>query len=173
MLYLQTTQKARDALGIGKKPLYAAGQTTSALGNWMLNVVPIGSRQAFFFMSARSLLSFPMMIGTKQTSHHDMPAFLSHGVKQLTQTMGVNQKNASLLLQGFDQIVVCKATDQSLLGAFRAVAADYAHRVNMKGGLNKVDIGTIVSAVNSAPRQMLGYKSSFEVSFGLLQSSDA
>ncbi len=139
----------------------------------MLNVVPIGSRQAFLFMSARSLLSFPMMIGAKQASLQDMPAFLSHGLKQLTQTMGVSQKNASLLLQGFDQVIVCKATDQSLLAAFRAVAADYEHRVNMQGGLAKVDINTIVSAVNSAPRQMLGYKSSFEVSFGLLQRSDA
>jgi hypothetical protein len=173
MLYLQTTQKARDALGIGREPLHPPGQTVSVLGNWMLNVVPIDSKQAFLFMSSRSLLSFPMMIGKQQPSLHDMPAFLSHGLQQLTQAMGISQKKVSLLLQGFDEVAVCKATDKSLLGAFRAVAADYLHRVVAEGGFAKSDIGAIVSAVNSTPRQMLGYKNSFEVSRELLQSSDA
>jgi hypothetical protein len=172
MLYLQATQKARDALGIGKEPLNPPGQTTSALGNWMINIVPIGSRQAFLFMSARSLLSFPIMIGVKQPTLQDMPSFLSHGLKQLGPAMKVPSKKLSLLLQDFDEIAVCKATDKSLLGAFRAVAADYDHRVKTEGGVAKANIGAIISAVNSTPRQMLEYKNSFEVSNELLQGSD-
>ncbi|CAN0495643.1 unnamed protein product, partial [Phaeothamnion confervicola] len=129
MLYLQATQKARDALGIGKEPLNPPGQTTSALGNWMVNIVPIGSRQAFLFMSGRSLLSFPIMIGVKHPTLQDMPTFLSHGLKQLSRAMKVPSKKLSLLLQDFDEIAVCKATDKPLLGALRAVAADYDHRV--------------------------------------------
>ena len=139
----------------------------------MVNVVPIGSRQAFLFMSSRSLLSFPIMIGVKQPALRDMPVFLSHGLKQLTQTMEAPQKKVSLWLQSFDEIAVCKATDKSLLGAFSAVAADYFHRVNAEGGIAKANIGAIISAVNSTPRQMLGYRTSFEVSSELLQSSDA
>jgi hypothetical protein len=173
MLYLQMTQKARDALGIGKEPLRPPEQTESVLGSWMLNVVPMGERQAFLFMSSRALLSFPIMIGKQQASLRDMPAFLSHGLKQLTEEMGIGQRKVSLLLQDFDEIAVCKATDKSLLGAFRAVAADYLHRVNAEGGFAKSDIGAIVSAVNSTPRQTLGYESSFEVSHELFQSRDA
>jgi hypothetical protein len=173
MLYLQATQKARDALGIGKEALYPPGQTSSALGNWMVNLVAIGNRQAFLFMSGRSLLSFPIMIGAKQPSLQDMPAFLSHGLKQLTETMEVPSKNLSRLLKDFDEIALCKAIDKSLLGAFRAVAADYAHRVNAEGGVAQANIGAIISAVNSMPRKMLGYKNSFEISSELLQSSDS
>jgi hypothetical protein len=174
MLYLQATQKARDALGVGSEPLNPPpGQTTSALGNWMVNVVPIGSRQALLFMSSRSLLSFPIMIGIREPTLRDMPAFLSHGLKQLAPAMKVPSKKLSLLLQGFDEIAVCKAIDRPLLGAFRAVAADYAHRVNAEGGVAKANIGAIISAVNSTPRKMLEYKNSFEVSNELLQSSDA
>jgi hypothetical protein len=173
MLYLQATQKARDALGIGKEPLNPPEQTTSVLGNWMVNIVPIGNRQAFLFMSSRSLLSFPIMIGVKQPSLQDMPAFLSHGLKQLSQAMKVPSKKLSLLLKDFDEIAVCKAIDKPLLGAFRAVAADYDHRVNAEGGVAKANIGAIIFDVNSTPRQMLEYKNSFEVSSELLQSSDA
>ena len=87
--------------------------------------------------------------------------------------MKAPKRNVSLLLQSFDEVAVCKAIDKSLLGAFRAVAADYFHRVNAEGGVAKANIGAIISAVNSTPRQMLGYKTSFEVSNELLQSSDA
>lgn len=139
----------------------------------MVNIVPVGSREAFLFMSSRSLLSFPIMIGIKRPTLQDMPAFLSYGFKQLTQTMEIPKNKVSLLLQGFDEVVVCKAIDKPLLGVFSAVAADYFHRVNAEGGGAKANSGAIISAVNSTPRQMFGYKTSFEVSSALFQSSDA
>ena len=173
MLYLQTTQKARDALDIGRELFHPPGATTSALGNWILNTIPIGGRQAFLFMSSRSLLSFPIMIGRRQPSLHDLPSFLSHGLEQLIPEMAAPKKKTSQLLRDLDKIAVCKAIDKPLLGAFSAIAADYFHRVNAGGGFPEVDIGSVISKVNSAPRQTLGYKNSFEVSRELLQSSDA
>ena len=59
MLYLQSTKKALSRLGLGKEKLGAPGVTQSAMGNWFVNVVPIGGREAYLFMSTRSLLSFP------------------------------------------------------------------------------------------------------------------
>ena len=88
------------------------------------------------------------MIGVKQPSLQDMPAFLSHGLKQLTHTMKAPKRKVSLLLQSFDEVAVCKAIDKSLLGAFSAVAADYFHRVNAEGGVAKANIGAIISAVS-------------------------
>ena len=145
MLYLQATVKARDALGIGREPLHPPGATTSALGNWMLNVVPIGGRQAFLFMSSRSLLSFPIMIGQRQPSLHDMPSFLSHGLELLVQGMGAPKRTTTRLLKDLDEIRVCKAVDKSQLGVFSAIAADYFHRVNAEGGFTNAVLGAIIS----------------------------
>lgn len=169
MLYLQTTQKARNALGLGKERMDLAEPTRSALGNWMVNIVPMGSRQAFFFMSCRSLLSFPIMIGAKQPALQDMPEFLIYGCKRLAAVMALPPKTVSLLLHDFDTVVVCKATDKSLLAGMRAVAADYAYRVDKAGGIDKANLDAVISAVNAVPRQMLGYRTSFEVSAQLLQ----
>ena len=113
------------------------------------------------------------MIGMKEPTLRDMPAFLSHGLKQLAPAMKMHTKKLLLVLQDFDEIAVCKVLDKPLLGAFRAVAADYAGRVNAQGGIAKANIGVIISAVNSTPRKLLAYKNSFEVSNELLQSSDA
>ncbi len=173
MIYLQATQKARDALGIGKVQLDPPGLTTSALGNWVVNVVPIGSRQAFLFMSCRSLLSFPIMIGVKRPTLKDMPAFLSHGLTQLAMEMTVAATELSQLLKSFDEIAVCKAVDQSLLGALRAVAAGYDRRVHTQGGVAQASMGAIIWAMNSTPWKTLGYKTPLEVSRALFQGWDA
>jgi hypothetical protein len=172
-VYLQTTQKARNALGIANELLQPPMQTASVLGNWLLNVVPLGGRHAFIFMSGRSLLSFPLMIGKLQPLESDMPAFLSHGLGQLTLAMGVSHKQIARLLEDFDQLDVCKATDKPLLGAFSAIAADYNRRANAQAGVVELDIDAIVAAVNSTPRQMLGFQTSFEVSQKLLLSGNA
>ena len=112
------------------------------------------------------------MIGRQQPTFHDMPAFLAHGVKQLAYEMEAPDKNkVERLLKDFDEVAVCKATGKSQLASLRAVAADYSHHAREKGG--KVEIGSIVSSVNSLPRKSLGYESSFEVTRELLRSSDA
>ena len=118
----------------------------------MLNVVPIGGRQAFLFMSSRSLLSFPIMIGQRQPSLHDMLSFLSHGIELLVQGMGAPKRTTTRLLKDLDEIRVCKAVDKSQLGVFSAIAADYFHRVNTEGGFPKAVLGAIISGVNSTPK---------------------
>ena len=121
MIFLQATQNARDALGIGKEPLHEADESHSPLGNWLVNVVPIGERHAFLFMSARSMLSFPIMIGLKKPGLQDMPEFLTHGVKQLAQHMKVPSKTIAHLLEGFDGVAVCKTANKSQLAGIRTV----------------------------------------------------
>ena len=54
MIYLQTTQKARTTLGIGRETLGPPGATPSVLGNWLLNVVPMRERTALLFMSSQT-----------------------------------------------------------------------------------------------------------------------
>ena len=171
MIFLQATQNARDALGIGKEPLQEAGETQSLLGNWLVNVIPIGDRHAFLFMSARSMLSFPIMIGQQKPGLQDMQAFLAHGVKQLAQQMKLPNSKVARLLESFDEIAVCKTANKSHLAALRTVAADYAHHARSKG--TKVEVGRVIASVNSLPRQSFGYKSAFELTRELFLASDA
>ncbi|MBX3628046.1 MAG: hypothetical protein KF892_23760 [Rhizobacter sp.] len=170
MIFLQATQIARDALGIGKEPLDEAGETQSLLGNWLVNVVPIGDRHAFLFMSARSMLSFPIMIGQQKPGLKDMPTFLAYGVKQIAQHMKLPAEKVSRLLKDFDEVAVCKTSNQSQLGALRAVAADYAHHAR---GSSKVDPGRLITSVNSLPRKGFEFSSAFEITHELFLASDA
>jgi hypothetical protein len=164
MPYLHATDKARKAIGIGRGVLASAPHSSNAtLGDWMVNVVPIGHREAFLFMSTSSLLSFPIFIGRLEPTLEDVPGFLSHGVTHLIQIMGASDPKASRLRREFEEIAVCKATDKSLLGVFSAVAADYFYRVEHMGGLARADLDAVAAEVNSMPRATLGWQSSLEV----------
>ncbi len=171
MLYLQTTQKARDELGIGRQRLDTAGETASPLGNWMLNVVPVGGRWALLFMSTRSFLSFPMMLGQHQPTLQDIPSFMTHGLSLLMREIRASNDHRDRLLQSFDEIFVCKARDRSLLAVHSAIAADYFHRIDRMGGMDRANMDEVISHVNSTPRALLGYKTSFEASAALLRQA--
>jgi hypothetical protein len=172
MLYLQTSQKARAALGIDNETLAPPGQTDSALGNWMVTIVRIGNRRAYVFMSSRSLLSFPVMIGQKTIAVEDIPTLLLYGATRLMAHMHTPRSQSARLLADFNEIALCKAADTSMIGLFRSVASDYDYKVDSRGGLAHVDMDDIVVMVNNVPRAKLGFHSSFEVSRGLLHGSD-
>jgi hypothetical protein len=69
VLYLQATKKALSRLGLASANLPGPGSTESALGNWFVSIAPMGGRDAYLFMSTRSLLSFPVMIGKRRAMH--------------------------------------------------------------------------------------------------------
>ena len=173
MLYLQATKKALRVLDLQSEDLHPAGDTGSALGNWLVNVVPVGGRDAFLFMSTRSLLSFPILIGKLNPEPADLPSFLEHGVTQLTQAMKTPRNQVSMLMQDLASIALCASKDNSLVGVHSGISADYFHRIVRAGGLAKANLGDIISAVNSAPRATLGWRNSFEVSIELLAASEA
>ena len=173
MLCLQSTKKALTRLGFGHEKLSGPGSTKSALGNWFVNVVPMGGREAFLFMSTRSLLSFPIMIGTFRPGPDDMPAFLEHGITMLMKSMQVPRRQSSLLFQDLAKVVLCTNMDKSLVGVHSAIANEYFQRLAEQDDLPDVEIGAVIAATNSTPRATLDWSNSFEVSRELLSASVA
>ena len=173
MLYLQTTKKALTRLGLGRTKLPDPKNTESALGNWFVNLVPMGRREAYLFMSTRSLLSFPIMIGKLEPGPEDMPEFLRHGVSLLMKSMKVPRVQSTLLLQDLNQVVICTNADRSLVGVHSAIANEYFQRMIEQENLPDADIGAVIAETNSAPRATLDWSNSFEVTTRLLNASVA
>jgi hypothetical protein len=171
VIYLQTTKNVRDELGLGRAELAEAGDTDSKLGNWLVNVVPMAGRYAFLFVSNRSLLSFPILIGQKQTTAHDMPNFLAHGVSQLLPSLGIAKSSIATLVADFDEVALCKASDKSALAIHAAIASDYLQTANRVG--KRLDFDAIIHEVNSRPRSALGWRLASEVAQELLAASEA
>jgi len=173
MLYLQATKKTLRRLGVGNMEFADAGATESALGNWFVNVVSLGAREAFLFMSTRSLLSFPILIGKKAPGPQDMPDFLAHGLALLTNEMKTPTSQAKQLIDGFDTVALCAANDRSIVGSHNAIAAEYAQRIDDAGGLTAANLDKIVGAANTTPRAALKWRTSYEVSIELLAAGVA
>jgi hypothetical protein len=173
MLYLQATKKALLRLGVGSEEFATAGATDSALGNWFVNVVPLGSREAFVFMSTRSLLNFPILIGKKIPGPADMPAFLEHGIATLTKAMKTPSAQATRLIDDLNTVALCASRDKSIVTIHNAISAEYRQRVEHAGGIYAADLGRIIDATNTTPRATLEWRTSYEVSAELLAASVA
>ena len=173
MLYLQATKKALTRLSLGRQNLPGPGTTESALGNWFVNVVPMGGREACLFMSTRSLLSFPILIGKQEPGPGDMLLFLEHGVTMLMTSMKTPKSQSSLLLQDLSEVALCSNQDKPLIGVYSAIANEYFQRLAHQGNLPEADIASIIAATNSTPRATLDWANSFDVSAELLAASVA
>jgi len=166
MIHLQTTQKTRNALGIGDVVLDGPGESDALLGDWVVDVIPLGGRQAFLFMSARSLLSFPIMIGVQPPTVEQLPAFLSHGLGQLMQYIDTPTHVAQGVQADLREVALCRATDQSVLASLKALVTLYAKRAKAHG--RPIDLGRIISDVNETPREPLHFLSPFDATQALL-----
>ena len=155
-------------LGIADEELREAPPAESLLGNWSVNFVPIGSRNALVFMSDRTLLSFLILEGKQGFEMQDMPSFLGHGLSQLMQMMGVPEDRYADLLDDTEVVALTKPGSQSVLGLHRSISGDYDYRVERSGGISKCDLGSIIAAVNETPRAKLYFATSFEVTNALL-----
>ena len=173
MLYLQVTKKALTRLGLGREELADPGETGSALGNWLVNLVPLGGREAYLFMSTRSLISFPIMIGQMEPGPEDMGDFLAHGIQVLMKSMKIPRAQSTLLLKDLEEIALCGGVNRPLLGIQSAIANDYFQHIALQGDLPAANISAAISDVNSRPRAMLEWSDSFEVSARLLRASVA
>ena len=168
MLYLQATKKALARIGLGREKLPGPGSSQSALGNWFVNVVPMGGREAFLFMSTRSLLSFPILIGRLEPEPHDMQRFLEHGISMFLKSMKAPKLQSTRLIRDLDEIVLCTNADRSLIGVHSAIANDYFQRYEPQRRMPGTDIDSVIARTNSMPRATLEWKNSFEVSTQLL-----
>ena len=169
MLHLQATKKALTRLGLGREDLGGPGFTQSALGNWFVNVVPMGGREAYLFMSTKSLLSFPIMIGTTEPQPQDMPAFLEHGIRLLCHNLKVPKSQCTLLLQDLQDIALCANQDRPLVGVYSAIANDYFQAWDDFKG----NVGALLLEVNATPRATLKWATPEELSLELLAASVA
>jgi hypothetical protein len=169
VLYLQATKKALSRLGVDRDALEEPGHTESALGNWLVNVVPMGGREAYLFMSTRSLLSFPIMIGALKPGPSDMLSFLEHRIRMLLKELRVPRSQGTLLLQDLNEVALCAVKDWSLVAIYSAVANDYFQAWDDFKG----NPGALVAEVNSRPRASLKWATPAEASLELLARSVA
>jgi hypothetical protein len=171
--YLQATKKAVEALGLDPAGLGPPGESTAPLGNWIINLIPIGDRDAYLFVNCKTLLSFPILIGKHKPVLQDMPQFLNHGLLKLVEWLKLSTRNTELATMELDQIAFCVTEDKSLLGVIRSLAADYEHRTQLSNDLQGGSLGSIIPEINSTPRATLHYKTPAEKAVEVLGASEA
>lgn len=172
MIYLSVTKKALRVLKHDRQPLDPPREATSRLGNWLVNVVPLADREMFLFMSTRTLLNFPILIGQQQPEPADMLTFLHAGIERLTKNLSVPAESVAALLSDTDEVALCASEDKAAVGVLSGISAEYSHRVAVRREQRtKIDMDELVCLANETPRATLQWRTSFEVTSDLLRSA--
>ena len=172
-MYLQATKKALRALGLNPAVLGPPSDTIAPLGDWIVNVVPVGRREAYLFMNTRTLLSFPILIGNIRPEVKDMSSFLSHGLKLMAEWLALPAEFDKVIIDCANEIALCVNEDKSISAFLQAIAADYDFRIERLSGCTSNQLNAVISAVNSTPRAKIGYRTSREATLVLLHARAA
>jgi hypothetical protein len=170
--WLQCTRAAAARARLGREHLPAAGPTDAVLGNWYVTLQPLADRNAFVYMSERTLLSFLMLEGERITPQK-LSTSLVRGMIMVLEMDGHPPAARDRVLADYATGAFARATDFSLLGSLSNLALDYAACIDEDGGVARCDLGAIIHALNHRPSKRLDWRSPFEATAALLRTAAA
>ena len=161
MFYLKCTGPVISHLGLRRKDLFTPTDTTAILGNWYVNHFPIGRRQAFIFMSERTLLSFILMEGRRADIKKLFESFIA-GLSQLLELEGFSAEQINRVMESYSEGAIGPTTSASHIGSLNSLIQDYLHRIHYHGGVSQCDLGSIIQATNRGPCKRLAWATALE-----------
>jgi hypothetical protein len=165
---LKCTRAVAARARLKRACLAPAASTNAVLGNWYVALLPLGERNAFVYMSERTLLSFIMLEG-ERINPEKLSTCLVHGIYTVLGLAGFNPSDCERVLADYSAGSFAPADDASLLGSLSNIAQDYAGFIDHDGGLSHCSISDIIFSINSRPSKRLGFNSPFEVTASLVR----
>lgn len=168
MASLKITRAVAARARIGRVDSRPLETPEAVLGDWYVTLTQVDGRNAFVYMSERSLLSFLMLEGERVTPAKLFSSFIG-GLLLTLETAGHSEQTRDRVLAEYAVGAIDRATDLSLLGSLTNVALDYAAFIEHDGGLSRCNISDVVMSINTRPAKRLGFDSPLEVTALLLR----
>jgi len=169
MVFLKCTRAVLRRARLKKEHLCAATSSDALLGNWYVTLARIEGRNAFIYMSERSLLTFLMLEG-ERIDPQKLSGVLHFGLGQTLSFDSVPRADMARAQADCAAGMFTAADDLSLLGTLTNLVEDYRFFIENDGGLNRCNISAIVRDINSKPHRRLGFQTPYQVTGQLLQS---
>jgi len=168
MLQLRCTAKVRTYFGLKDRDLAEPVANASPLGAWYVNLITLGRRKAFIYMSDRTLLSF-IIFGVRKDNAEKVAEKLRFGLGQLLFQSGLEIGVIEAALAATEGCEFTKTDSAKLLGNLNDLTSLYQHCIADGGGLEFCNLGEIIALANRTPQRNLGWGHSIDVAKELLE----
>lgn len=161
MFYLMCTQSVQIQIGLSKASFVEAEESDQPLGNWYVNLIPVGRKYAYLFMSDRTLFSFAVP-ERKPLTPATLVGTFAIGLSEALQIIGISEAAADLVIDGYMQGRLAKSKSRSDLGSLKDLALIFEHWAMSDGGLQRCNITRIVKKLNEIPQRRLKWHNASE-----------
>jgi hypothetical protein len=142
------------------------------LGDWCATLIPVEERVAALFMSQRSLLSFAILEGQRFNPEAIGKVFWG-GLSQTLAQAGYKAAKVKQVVNSYSELVLAPIASKSQNAQLTNLGRDFAHFIEVSGGLERCDIGAAIQNINQRPREALQWETSEEVTRALLFAAGA
>jgi len=160
---LKCTKAVQAGLGLEKTVLRPPGTTNAVLGNWCIHRFALENRNAFLYMSEKTLLSFTLMEGRKIDSQTLAHCFFA-GLQQLLEFEGIKPKIIDQAMDQHTDMAFSYTESASAKGSLSKLVADHRFFVANEGGMAQCDVGEIIRRINRSPKKQLDWLMPIEAS---------
>ncbi|MBS1169942.1 MAG: hypothetical protein H6R01_860 [Burkholderiaceae bacterium] len=171
MLILKCTKKVQSYLGLAAGDLLSesAASRDAVLGAWYVNQFRIGRRNAYIFMSERTLLSFILFDVKKSNSKKALfPEICLAGIVQLLKFLQTPLPLIGKVIDDSFHSGYANTDSRSALGNLNDLAFLYQHYIMTQGGLEHCNLTEIILRVNRTPQRNLGWSNSTDITREIL-----
>ncbi|MGR5150070.1 DUF6933 domain-containing protein [Photobacterium alginatilyticum] len=171
MVQLRCTNKVQEFLGVKKENLNEISDVELCFGHWYVNLFTQNRRNVAIYMNEKTLLSF-VLIGVKKSKSAQIIEGFPAGLIQLLEFEGFNEFQIQKVVASLNnEIQITKTNSRSLLGNMNDLVHMYKHLIDIDGGLERCDVGSVIYKVNRIPQRMLSWSFSIESTRDLVSSA--
>ena len=163
MVVVRPTQKVLGK--IGQPPSTAAHASTTALGDWYVNLLFTRQARLVHAVSERSLLSVVLPA-------RDMRSLVSRlrpAVGEVLAALGAPPEGVAAELQEMEEVALARTASRSVLGSMNDLAYQARVLLAMRPGISPLELALDLGRVPCSP---LGFHYPCEVAVGLVSRSD-
>ncbi len=168
MFYLKCTNAVLSRIQLKKEGLLVPAATTAILGNWYIGIFQAEDRNAFIYMSDKSLLTFILLEGQRNDPEKLSSGFLA-GLIQLLGLVDVSKSAIDRVISDYGRGALTGTDSQSFLGSLTNYIQDYRFLIDHKGGLKRCSIGDIILQINATPNKRIDFSTPIEATRHILQ----
>ncbi|MGR5150231.1 DUF6933 domain-containing protein, partial [Photobacterium alginatilyticum] len=161
MVQLRCTNKVQKYLGVKQENLSEISTVESCLGHWYVNLFTQNRRNVAIYMNEKTLLSF-VLIGVKKSKSEQIIEGFPAGLIQLLEFEGFNDSQIRQVVASLNEVQITKTNSRSLLGNMNDLVHMYKYLIDMDGGLEYCDVGSVIYRINRTPQRMLNWAFSIE-----------
>lgn len=170
MTLIRCSAKLRKEMGLKPADLIDAQEVEGVLGDWYAHLFFYDRKKCVLFAAEKSLLCF-VRLGVSRADLRQLDDMFRDGLFRLLLDEGFASQQATRLFDQCQQVRYGAGNNRSMTGSVTELILQAECWIEMRGGIQGVDIAALNHDLNTVPMSRTNYERAVPLSMRLLEGS--